>query len=757
MADPLSIATGIVALLGASTACGKKLVATVQSFRNAPLELVVLSNEVSDLTTVLAAIEAAVSDIAEEHSQGFAENLEKASQALHAIEETINTIVTTSAAGAKEISNIAWVKGKKGVKKHLNTVKTIRLSLHVLLSAKAASHVGRIELALQSLHVATEQFRIEGRTSFESLQQTLTRLEGKSETVTRNEDRKPEGQVTVTVTEVEDQPPAYYPRAEEKPRRGQPPSDHDSKTLWEIAMTTVQRSSINKCYCGCVCHKRRRMHTPLQLQIKRCLGALFLGYSGLPGVPVECDKPQCTNRNRSGSLEVKYCFPEWFLKKAIHVALATGLGHEPKLSLTLRRRTPFSPEDSIYRFARTGNLEGIRALFTTRVAFPNDVDFDFGQTALHYAIDSGQYAVCRFLLDAGADPTIESDYGASPVQQATSIVLSQNTLAGAAGKSDGGMLDLFPGSEHFESWEFSRLHRIVLGLEPGGDLTREILSCSSPSMLDELDSRGRTPLYWAALRGDENAVKQLLLGGANPRIADSLGVTPLHVATNAPSPRCIELLVLGGSDVRARDFYGRQPMHQAVYYHDSIDHVKPLLQAGAPLEGKSKAQGTPLSRAAAANNVLVGEYLLDLGANMHNRDEDGDTPLSEAVRYSCHAFLDMLLKRRVDHRLMTNTHSTVLHVAAQHGDVGVSRILAAYSLRDLDPDARDDSGKTATELLSERIGVSEELELAFSKLLESVAMANEESSMEGSWMDALSALESEHTSVDGLYYAHEMT
>ena len=70
MADPLSIATGVVALLGAGVACGKKLVSTVQAFRNAPLELVVLSNEVSDLITVLAAIESAAMDVADADARG---------------------------------------------------------------------------------------------------------------------------------------------------------------------------------------------------------------------------------------------------------------------------------------------------------------------------------------------------------------------------------------------------------------------------------------------------------------------------------------------------------------------------------------------------------------------------------------------------------------------------------------------------------------------------------------------------------------
>ena len=53
MADPLSIGTGIVTLLGACTAIGKCTVSFIGALRDAPLELLMLSIEVNDLGSML--------------------------------------------------------------------------------------------------------------------------------------------------------------------------------------------------------------------------------------------------------------------------------------------------------------------------------------------------------------------------------------------------------------------------------------------------------------------------------------------------------------------------------------------------------------------------------------------------------------------------------------------------------------------------------------------------------------------------------
>jgi hypothetical protein len=56
MADPLSLSTSIIAVLGTSISVAKTLNTLIQGYREAPTAITALSNEVSDLVLVLSEI-----------------------------------------------------------------------------------------------------------------------------------------------------------------------------------------------------------------------------------------------------------------------------------------------------------------------------------------------------------------------------------------------------------------------------------------------------------------------------------------------------------------------------------------------------------------------------------------------------------------------------------------------------------------------------------------------------------------------------
>ena len=74
--------------------------------------------------------------------------------------------------------------------------------------------------------------------------------------------------------------------------------------------------------------------------------------------------------------------------------------------------------------------------------------------------------------------------------------------------------------------------------EPGRELTQP-----SPRLLAE----PCTPLSWAAWRGQTNAVKQLLLGGADPERADNTGNTPLQHAKQRGNDDVVQVLLETGT------------------------------------------------------------------------------------------------------------------------------------------------------------------------------------------------------------------
>jgi hypothetical protein len=77
-----------------------------------------------------------------------------------------------------------------------------------------------------------------------------------------------------------------------------------------------------------------------------------------------------------------YCFPQWFLERAVYLVAASTYTGGPMIGLTVRRRTEYAKENSIFQMAIIGHIDGIRELLGRRLATPNDVDSVYGETAL---------------------------------------------------------------------------------------------------------------------------------------------------------------------------------------------------------------------------------------------------------------------------------------------------------------------------------------------------------------------------------------
>ena len=79
------------------------------------------------------------------------------------------------------------------------------------------------------------------------------------------------------------------------------------------------------------------------------------------------------------------------------------------------------------------------------------------------------------------------------------------------------------------------------------------------------DKGGRTPLHYAALANDTDAVNQLLAEGANPDAPDRLDFTPLHFAAQEGAIAAAEMLLAARAQVDAPNNYGNTPLATAVF------------------------------------------------------------------------------------------------------------------------------------------------------------------------------------------------
>ncbi|XP_076025909.1 BRCA1-associated RING domain protein 1 [Genypterus blacodes] len=105
------------------------------------------------------------------------------------------------------------------------------------------------------------------------------------------------------------------------------------------------------------------------------------------------------------------------------------------------------------------------------------------------------------------------------------------------------------------------------------------LSPGSPAFMKR-NHKGETPLHLAAIKGDVEAVKELLDQGAKPNLKDHAGWTPLHEACNLGHGAVVEALIAGGALLNTTGYENDSPLHDAVQNgHAAI--AKLLLQHGA--------------------------------------------------------------------------------------------------------------------------------------------------------------------------------
>ena len=80
--------------------------------------------------------------------------------------------------------------------------------------------------------------------------------------------------------------------------------------------------------------------------------------------------------------------------------------------------------------------------------------------------------------------------------------------------------------------------------------------------------------------GSPYKVYSLLEDGADVNAVDSKGRTPLYWACYKNNPELVKVLIQAGADVNAVDSYGNTPLYW-VCYNNNPDLVKVLIQAGA--------------------------------------------------------------------------------------------------------------------------------------------------------------------------------
>ncbi|XP_062825701.1 poly [ADP-ribose] polymerase tankyrase-1 [Anolis carolinensis] len=123
---------------------------------------------------------------------------------------------------------------------------------------------------------------------------------------------------------------------------------------------------------------------------------------------------------------------------------------------------------------------------------------------------------------------------------------------------------------------------------------KQLLVTSDKELVDRKDYYGKTPLYWAAYKGQRHTVELLLKHSANVNTCCKHGGTPLHAAVGL-FPDCTLLLIQHGADVNLQDNWGVTPMYLAAC-SGQTDCIRLLVEAGACISYRNKRTGAPPKR-----------------------------------------------------------------------------------------------------------------------------------------------------------------
>jgi hypothetical protein len=190
------------------------------------------------------------------------------------------------------------------------------------------------------------------------------------------------------------------------------------------------------------------------------------------------------------------------------------------------------------------------------------------------------------------------------------------------------------------------------------------------------DTLGRSPLWWAARRGDATAIESGTAAAVNA--ADADGETALHAAVRAGSAGATRALLAAGANPNSTARYGTTPlMLSALAGRPEVAAV--LLQGGADPNRRDLFGQTPLFAASASGHEMVALLLLEHQADPQLADDAGNTPLHLAARRGDTAVVSALLAHGADRRVRNSRAATARDEAARSGHAALVSVLRADS------------------------------------------------------------------------------
>lgn len=200
-------------------------------------------------------------------------------------------------------------------------------------------------------------------------------------------------------------------------------------------------------------------------------------------------------------------------------------------------------------------------------------------------------------------------------------------------------------------------------------------------------NEGLTALHSAASYCNECAAKMLLERGADVNARNNQGYTALMLSK---CEKLTKLLLDNGADVNARNNEGYTTLQLSARSPDKrrrpgSDDMRKIAQHLIEKENERILNARDLTGCTALKLIADGdqssgsqsfaEFLLEEGASVNARDDNGTTPLMGAALHNHGDLAKLLLKYRASVDARDDTGGTALMIAGEHGRMSIAQLL----------------------------------------------------------------------------------
>lgn len=209
----------------------------------------------------------------------------------------------------------------------------------------------------------------------------------------------------------------------------------------------------------------------------------------------------------------------------------------------------------------------------------------------------------------------------------------------------------------------------IFDIVRAGDTARlKTLLTANPAAVNARNERGHSPVLIAQYHHKREAVAVLLAAGPDLDLFDAASV--------GDTARVAALLDKDPTQVNAYSADGFYPLGLAAFFAHP-DTVRLLLRRGADVTqvARNPMRVQALNAAVAGRSIDVVRLLVEAGAPIDPQQQEGWTPLHAAVHHGDLAMTRYLLEHGADSKKQNDKGQSAIGLAADEGHVAILKLL----------------------------------------------------------------------------------